>query len=807
MIRSGFWGVGVLVLMVCVGALHARPAFYNHTFPLSDVKINAGPFRQALQLNVEVLLKYDADRLLAPFLREAGLTPKKAPYGNWESDGLDGHIGGHYLTALALHYAASGNEACKSRLDYMVSELRRCQEDSKNGKGYIGGVPVSGTFNGRSINLWDEIRSGNTAVIWRYWVPWYNLHKTYAGLRDAWLYAHNVQARQMFLELCDWGVEIISHLDDNQMESMLANEFGGMNEVFADAYQLSAKPEYLTAAKRFSHRQLFDSMARHVDNLDNMHANTQVPKAVGYQRVAELTNDSAYIHASAFFWETVVRKRTLAFGGNSRSEYFPELNKHSDFIHERQGPESCNTYNMMKLTEGLFRMDPKVEYVDYYERAMYNHILSTQHPEHGGYVYFTPAVPGHYRVYSAPEKAMWCCVGSGMENHARYGQFIYMHNDNQDEVFVNLFVPSELNWKDKKVTITQHTDFPAGEKSRLHIDVSKSTRFTLKIRHPWWASSFSARVNGVDYALNSRPGTYVGIQRKWKKGDVVELSMPMKVTVEELPNVPSMIAIMRGPLLLAAKTNAENLYGLVAGDGRWEHIAHGPLVPLLETPRIIGSRDEILAKLAKMEPVEGKELCFRVPGLIAQKEYENLVFEPFYAIHDSRYMMYWLSMTAGEFEKYKAEKAEEEHTKLVLDARTIDRVDTGKQQPESDHAMKSQHSHRGSHLGESWRDARNGGFVEYTLKTNQEQNLSLMVRYWGNEGPDRQFDILIDGQLLRSEKLSDKWRRDTFMNVEYTLPADLTAAKTAIVVRFQSKPGAIAGGIFDLRLLRVLPSN
>ena len=438
-----------LLILISFYNVKAQTELYNNSFSLSDVSIQTGPLKHACDLNIEVLLKYDVDKLLAPFLREAGLTPKKPPYGNWESDGLDGHIGGHYLTAMAMHYAATGDNACKERMDYMIAELKRCQDASINGKGYIGGIPVNGTLDGRSINLWNELRKGNVAAIWRFWVPWYNIHKTYAGLRDAWLYTNNEQAKQMFLDLCDWGVELIGHLDSGQMESMLGNEFGGMNEVYADAYQIEPKPEYLDAAKRFSHKHLFDSMASRVDNLDNMHANTQVPKAVGYQRVAEVSNDKTFVDASEFFWETVVHNRTLAFGGNSRSEYFPELNKHSDYIHERQGPESCNTYNMMKLTEGLFRMEPKVEYVDFYERAMFNHILSTQHPTHGGYVYFTPAVPGHYRVYSAPEKAMWCCVGSGMENHAKYGQFVYTHSNNNSELYVNLFVPSELNWREQ----------------------------------------------------------------------------------------------------------------------------------------------------------------------------------------------------------------------------------------------------------------------------------------------------------------------------------------------------------------------
>lgn len=791
-----------LLLQMSSVFVFSQDKLYNNAFPLHDVKLMGGPFANACALNIDVLLKYDVDRLLAPFLREAGLTPKKSPYGNWESDGLDGHIGGHYLTAMALHYAATGNAECKQRLDYMISELKKCQIASVNGKGYIGGVPVNAEFDGRKINLWTEIRNGNESAVWRFWVPWYNVHKTYAGLRDAWLYAQNDEAKQMFFDLCDWGVDLLKNIDDKQMERMLASEFGGMNEVYADAYQMTGNAEYLALAKRFSHKFLFDSMAKRVDNLDNMHANTQVPKVVGYQRVAEITSDSNYLAAAHFFWQTVVRNRTLAFGGNSRSEDFPELNKHSDFIYQRQGPESCNTYNMLKLTEGLFRVEAKAEYADFYERAMFNHILSTQHPTHGGYVYFTPAVPGHYRVYSAPEKAMWCCVGSGMENHAKYGQFIYTHNEARNELLVNLFVPSQLTWKEKGAVITQITDFPNEEKSKLLVNVSKSTSFNMRIRRPWWASDFKVIVKGVDYAQNSTPSSFVDINRKWKKGDIVEIIMPMKVTVEELPNVPYMISIMRGPILLSAKLNSHKPTELVAGDGRWEHIAHGPLLPLLETPRILGTRTEIIEKLNKMMPVLGKKNVFTVPNLFEQSEYSNLELEPFSGIHDSRYMMYWMSMTKAEFEKFKSEKAEAESQRLTLDRRTIDVIDTGKQQTEADHAMKSKDSHQGTHLGESWRDARNGGFFEYRLKCADAKNLSLMLRFWGNETGNREFDILIENTVIATENPAGKWSKDGFVNVEYQIPSQLLANKESVLLKIQSKQGTTAGGIFEVRMLK-----
>lgn len=771
----------------------AQDKLYSNTFPLGQVKLLDGPFKHACDLNIHVLLEYDADRLLAPYLREAGLTPKKPSYGNWEKDGLDGHIGGHYLTALAIHYAATGNADCKTRLDYMISELKRCQV--KHGNGYIGGIP-----NGQK--LWDEIKSGNTGIIWKYWVPWYNMHKVYAGLRDAWVYAGIEDAKKMFLDLCDWGLTEIKPLTDEQMEAMLANEFGGMNEVYADAYAITGDIKYLAAAKRFTHRQIFDSMVKRMDNLDNKHANTQVPKAVGYERVAELTKDTDYIKAAGFFWETVVNNRTLSLGGNSRREHFPDAHDCKSYMDEREGPETCNTNNMLKLTEGLFRMKPEAKYADFYERAMFNHILSSQHPVHGGYVYFTPARPSHYRVYSAPNSAMWCCVGTGMENHGKYGEFIYTHN--HDSLYVNLFVASELDWKEKGVTLIQNTNFPNEEGSKLTVKVKSPVSMKILVRYPFWVTQGDMKVicQGVNYAQGAKPSTYVLIDRIWHDGDIVQISTPMKVRVEELPNTPNAISILRGPVLLGAKTNTDNMPGLVADDGRWSHIASGPLVSVFDAPYIIGSRTEILSKLNNMAPVKGKPFSYTVPELFVQSQYKNLILEPFYQIHDSRYMMYWMSMTKKDFDKFVQDKKDDEQRKIILDRRTIDAVKTGEQQPEVDHQIRSENSNRGVYQGEAWRDARNGGFFQYTMSTNGNTNLSLFIRYWGDEKGERRFNILIDNELIQSEDLSAKWHKAEFVNVEYKIPTALLKSKKQITVKFLSDTNSIAGSIYQIRLLK-----
>lgn len=768
---------------------NAQDKLYDNTFSLTDVKLLDGPFKDACDLNTKVLLEYDTDRLLEPYLRDAGISTNAEPYTNWA--GLDGHVGGHYLSALAMHYAATGDTRCKERMDYMIAELRRCQ--LKNGNGYIGGLP-----NGKEI--WDGVKNGNVGIVWKAWVPWYNVHKTYAGLRDAWLYGGSEQARHMFLELCDWGIDIISGLSDSQMEQMLDNEFGGMAESYADAYQMTGDTKYLNAAKRFTHKWLYDSMRAHTDNLSNRHANTQIPKVIGYARIAETDNAADYADAANYFWDRVANHRSLALGGNSRREHFVPDDDYISYVEDREGPESCNTYNMLKLSQDLFRMNPTAAYADFYERALYNHILSTQHPEHGGYVYFTSARPAHYRVYSAPNVNMWCCVGSGMENHGKYGEFIYTHTN--DSLFVNLFIASELKWKEKDITIKQQTTFPDSETSVLTINCKRPTRFKMMIRRPGWTEAgMTAVCKGKDYAKGTTPSSYILIDRVWRNGDTITLTMPMTTRIEELDHLPQYIAIMHGPILLGARMGQENLNGLVADASRFGHIASGPLVSVFDTPLIIGERNEIASKLSNMKPVAGKPLCFTVPGLF-REPYTNLVLEPFFRIHDCRYMMYWLSMTDSEYNSYCQYAREAEKQKLQLDSRTIDAVNTGEQQPEVDHAMAYENSNKGYYQDEPWRDARDNGFFSYKLATGGADNLVLMVRYWGNETHDHAFEILIDGELLTQENTKGKWNISEFVNHEYAIPAAMTSGKDVVTVTFRSKPGSSTGNIYNVRLLK-----
>ena len=780
----------------------AQEKLYPNEFNINQVTLLDGPLKHACDVNAHTLLRYDVDRLLAPFRKEAGMKEIAPLFPNWA--GLDGHVGGHYLTALSL-YAALGNKECEERMLYMISELKKCADAAaKNfpewGKGYIGGVPGSD-------RMWSSFKRGDFRAFNGAWVPFYNLHKVEAGLRDAWLYCGNEDAKQLFLDCCDWLIDITSNVSDEQLEQLLGMEHGGVNEVLADAYQITGDKKYLDAAKRFSHKWILNPMKDHNGkHLDNIHANTQVPKIVGFARVAELSKDADYLEASRFFWDEVVNRRSLSLGGNSRREHFPSKESSIDWTQDIDGLESCNTNNMLKLTEDLFRMDSdNALYADYYERATFNHILSTQHPEHGGYVYFTSARPRHYRNYSVPNEAMWCCVGTGMENHGKYGQFIYTHP--ADNVLsVNLYAASELNWSSAGLKLRQETAFPYGETSRITITQSNGKMKTIRLRYPSWVrqGEFVIKVNGKAWTNGTeKPGTFVDVARNWKKGDVIDISFPMHASIEHMPNVPQYVSILYGPIVLAMKTGDEDLHGLLADNSRFGQMASGKKLPVDKAPYLISNKVEDVAN--DLVPIAGKPLHFTLKTRMENAEaYQPAELMPFFELHDSRYMLYWLALSSDGYKEYMDNLAREEKERMELEARTTDKVQPGEQQPESDHFMEADEtSTKGVTNDVPFRDARNGAAFSYLMQTKGETDLSLRIRYWGqDEWRTCEYDLYVDDVLVTSVNNSRKWRSSQWKYETYPIPSSALKGKTQVRVKFVAKPHRQVGEIYEVRLVK-----
>ncbi|WP_331345573.1 glycoside hydrolase family 127 protein [Cellvibrio sp. UBA7661] len=800
-----------VVLLILLGGV--TKSYALEFVPLRDVQLLDGPFLQAQNTNKEYVMALDAEKLLAPFRREAGL-PYKETYGNWESTGLDGHMGGHYVSALALLYASTKDPAVKKRLDYVIAELKKCQD--KLGTGYIGGIPDS-------KKMWEEIAKGdiradNFSTNER-WVPWYNIHKMYAGLRDAYWYAGSKDAKNMLVKLSDWTIALTNNLSPEQMQTMLRTEHGGMNEIFVDVADITGDKKYLKLAEAFSHQAILQPLEKQQDQLTGLHANTQIPKVIGFKRYADATNNADWNRAAEFFWQTVIDKRTVAIGGNSVKEHFHNTADFAPMVHEVEGPETCNTYNMLKLTELLYLSSgdasgkkssagqsalqltvPQTKYVDYYERALYNHILGSQNPRTGGFVYFTPMRPNHYRVYSQVHDGMWCCVGSGLESHSKYAEFIYARDKKSKqtpEIFINLFIASRMEWKEQGIKLTQNTLFPDAETTSIVID--KAARFRLQLRYPGWvkAGALGLRVNGKKIDVTQQPGDFIALERRWKKGDKVELTLPMHTALEKMPDGSNYYAILHGPIVLAAKTQpfANETLNYFSDDSRMGHIAHGQMCPLEAAPFLLGNSQDFIQKL---KPVAGKPLTFDATGLINGKQMSHIELIPFFRLHESRYSIYWPYTNANDLELARAKAAADEQARLLLQAKTIDQVAPGEQQPESDHFYKGEQSEAGLHNGRHWRHSR--AWFSYELNDKKQEAKTLQITYAGIDS-GRRFDIYLNDVVIAN--VESTGNAQAFFMVDYAIPGDLVKkSKGKYTLKFVASPGSIAGGIYGVRLLR-----
>lgn len=760
------------------------------SIPITDVRVTAGPFYHAQQTNIAYLLKMDPERLLAPYQREAGLPFTAEGYPNWESTGLDGHIGGHYLTALSLAYAATHDTEILRRLTYMVNELDKCQKT--HGNGYLGAVP-------KGAEVWKQIANGRIEAdlftLNKSWVPWYNLHKVFAGLRDAYLYTDNQQAKAMLVSFSDWMLTLSNKLTDEQLQLMLRTEYGGLNETLADVYDITGNNDYLTLAKRYTEQVLLNPLLKKQDQLTGLHANTQIPKIVGVARIAQLNNDKAWLDSADYFWQQVVGKRTVSIGGNSVREHFHPSEDFTSMVKDVEGPETCNTYNMLKLSKILYENKQDLQYIDYYERALYNHILSSQHPVHGGLVYFTPMRPNHYRVYSAVSQGMWCCVGSGIENHSKYGEMIYASQE--DDFYVNLFVNSEVTWREKNIKLSQTTLFPDEEKTI--IEVHNAGEFALNIRYPAWvtAGQLTVSVNGKAVNITAKPSEYIRINRTWQKGDIVKVTLPMHTSVEQLPDQSNYYSILHGPIVLAAKDNPfeHEKLEFIADSSRMGHIAQGPVCPTDNIPMFLSNGADFINEI---KPVTNMPLTFSTgDATMAQKAPLTLI--PFFRLHDSRYTIYFPQSSPAEWENLKVNLATEAQQEAALAERTLDSIQPGEQQPESDHFFKAEQSEAGLNGTKHWRHAR--GWFSYLMDTKGEYSVTLQLTFFGAD-KDREFDVLINDKLLTSISLTGD-KGAVFYHENIDIPAHLIGAPNKpFRLKFKAKPNSIAGGLYGIRLLK-----
>jgi DUF1680 family protein len=745
------------------------------SFPLSAVRLKPSPFLEAVEANRNYLHRLEPDRLLHNFRTSAGLEPKGEVYGGWESDTIAGHTLGHYLTAASLMHAQTGEAECKHRVDYIVDELAAVQ--AAHGDGYVAGFTRKrGDIVEDGKILFSELVRGDIRSagfdLNGCWVPFYNWHKTFAGLFDAQSLCGNPKALGIAQGLGGYIDGVFAQLDDEQVQKVLDCEHGGINESFAELHGRTRDARWLRLAERLRHKKILDPLAAGQDVLPWIHANTQIPKLIGLARLHELTGRPADAAAPRFFWDTVTRDYTYVIGGNADREYFPEPRTISKHITE-QTCESCNTYNMLKLTRHLYSWKPEARLFDYYERAHINHILAHQDPRTGMFAYMVPLMSGSHRTFSSPFDDFWCCVGSGMESHAKHGESIYWQAD--DMLIVNLFIPSRLDWTERKAVVSLDTEYPYGEEVNLAIDqIAQPTEFAVAMRIPGWCTGATLAVNGEAQPVETTDG-YAIVRRSWAQGDRITLSLPMQLRSEPTVDDPSTVAFLHGPVVLAAD--------LGPADQPFEGTA----------PALVGS--DIVGGFAAASLAD-KTFATRGTG-----RPEDLRFAPFIEQRDRRTAVYFRRFTDAEWTVEQAAFAAEQARLRDLEARSVDVMHLGEMQPERDHQLTSRNSYPVTYRGRHGRDARGEGepgFFQFRMRVRQGP-LVLQATYWGEER-NKLFHILVDGTRIATQELQRE-RPGEFFTVDYPIPEALTRGKEQVMVRFEPAEGLNrCGPVFGVRI-------
>jgi DUF1680 family protein len=737
--------------------------------PLSDVRLTAGPLKHAQDLDVKYLLELEPDRMMAFLRKSAGLVPKAEGYGGWDGAGrqLTGHIAGHYLSAVSLMWAATGDPRFKERADYLVREMKEVQ--GKQGDGYIGaqadrdGVDAKVRFQELANGT---IRSSGFDLN-GLWSPWYVLHKIYAGLRDAYRLAGNRTALDVEIQFAAWAEGILSRLDAAQIQRMLGTEFGGMNEVMADLYADTGDRRWLALSDKFEHHAIVDPLARREDILAGKHGNTQVPKLLGSLVRYLFTGNEADGTAATFFWDEVALHHSFATGGHGRNEYFGQPDRLNDMIEGRTG-ETCNVYNMIKMARSLFAIQPEIRYADFHERALFNHILGSIDPENGATCYMVPVGQGVSREYQNMSQSFTCCVGSGMESHAIHGDGIYYESG--DRLWVNLYAPSTAEWRAAGVSLAMNTSFPEGVDASLKLTLKSPRGFTLALRRPYWAGQgFTIKVNGKAVRDPSGPGSYVEIRRTWKSGDTVDLVLPKTLRLEALPDNPRRVAFMWGPLVLAGDLGPIQRRGRGAG-------GEAGAVPQPAIPVFVAAGQPLADWL---KPVAGKPGSFRTEGVGRDRDVD---FTPFYLLHRRTYGAYWDLFTPEEWKQRAADIIAAQEKQRRLDAATVAFVQPGQMQTERDFNQQGENSRPVQMEG---RYGRRGSFwFSFDVPVDPAHAMTLIVTYSHGEEQDRAFEIHVDGARIADQAVERRspQERSGFFDVEYKIPAEAVQGKQKVTV-------------------------
>src|SRR3954467_1848302 len=589
-----------------------KVAWKARPFPMKQVRLGDGPCKAAMEADRRFLSSLPPDRLLHTFRINSGIASSAQPLGGWEAPDceLRGHYaGGHYLSAVALMYASTGDEDLKRNGDIVVAELAKCQKGLNNG-GYLSAFP---------IEFFDRLRNRE-----KVWAPFYTIHKIMAGLLDMYVYTGNEQALDMVEKMAGWTAGYTGSLSYNHMQRVLGTEYGGMGETLSNLYAVTGKPYYLHLAQRFDKKMFFDPLAQHRDELKGLHVNTHIPQVIAAARYYELTGDQYYRDIAEYFWDEVVSERSYCTGGTSNHESWnTDPGKLASEL-STNTTEDCCAYNMMKLTRHLFGWQPDARLMDYYERLMFNHRLGTINPEDGTMMYYLPLASGYWKTFGKPFDAFWCCTGTGSEEYAKLTDTIYFHDD--DSLYVNLYVDSHLEWPEKGFRFRQETRFPEQQGTTITISTDKPAPLTINVRVPYWARGGGVKINGTALPAFASPGSYLELNRTWKSGDKIELNLPMDLHVEPMPDNDSVQAIMYGPLVLAGT------FDVVPNE-----MSYGNFEPKPDAQKKV---PDIIADPANptawVEPDARQSLTFHAAG---QTQAFPLV--PLYQVIHNRYAVYW----------------------------------------------------------------------------------------------------------------------------------------------------------------------